>query len=314
MALNKKAAAVIGTGAAVTAASYALTDWMLRMAIDRNSANSLPVNRDENGGDPYAMFREYGQALRDTPHETVEMLSRDGIKLTGHLFEVPSPKRIILAAHGWRSSWYSNYGYSYGFFRDEGCTVLYIEQRGQGNSGGRYIGFGLLERYDIADWLAWIEERFGDSLPVYAVGISMGATAVLMASGLELPGNVRGIVADCGFTSPDAIWKHVVRHDLHLPFLMTGLFSRMISRRLIGMSSSSYSTVDALRVNRLPVLFVHGQDDSFVPVGMTKENYEACTAEKDILIVPGAAHGMSYAVDRERYEEKERQFWQKYDK
>ena len=100
---------------------------------------------------------------------------------------------------------------------------------------------------------------------------------------------------------------------MHIPFLVTDLFSRAMCRRMLGVSPASYSTVDALKTNRVPVLFIHGQEDSFVPVSMTKENYEACTAPKEIMIVPGAIHGMSYAVAKEAYEEKERQFWAKYD-
>ena len=313
MSVNRKAAAIIGAGAAFTAGAYALTEYVLRSAIDRE-AGKLPgtgTGRSEN--DPYAMFDAPGEELRNTPHEKVEITSRDGLKLVGHWFEADRPKRVILAAHGWKASWYRDFGYSYPFLKSEDCSILYIEQRGQGESEGRYIGFGLLERYDVIDWLGWIEQRCGTDIPVYLAGISMGATTVLMAAGQELPPNVKGIIADCGFTSPTAIWKHVARDVMHIPFLVTDLFSRAMCRRILGVSPASYSTVDALKTNRVPVLFIHGQEDSFVPVSMTKENYEACIAPKEIMIVPGAIHGMSYAVAKEAYEEKERQFWAKYD-
>ena len=313
MTVKRKAAAIIGAGAAFTAASYALTDYILRSAIDRNAQKLPGVGAGNYEDSPYARFREWGEQLRDTPHETVEITSRDGLKLVGHWFGAESPKRVILAAHGWKACWYRDFGYSYPFLRDENCSVLYIEQRGQGESEGRYIGFGLLERFDVIDWLGWIEQRCGTEIPVYLLGVSMGATTVLMASGQELPPNGKGIIADCGFTSPTAIWKHVAREGLHLPFLITDLYSRALCRRMIGVSPASYSTVDALKTNQVPVLFVHGQDDTFVPVSMTKENYEACVAPKEIMIVPGAIHGLSYAVAKEAYEEKERQFWSKYD-
>lgn len=313
MKINRTGVAVIGTGAAVTAASYALTDRILRMAIERDAGMWPPIGWRKKGDDPYARFKEPGEELRNTPHETVGITARDGVSLSGHWFEAETPKRVILAVHGWRTSWCRDFGYSYPFLRSEDCSILYIEQRGQGQSGGKYIGFGLLERYDIADWLEWIVSRCGREIPVYLSGISMGATTVLMASGLELPGNVRGIIADCGFTSPKDIWKHVAREDMHLPFLLTDLFSRMMCRRRIGVSSDSYSTLEALRTNRIPVLFIYGQSDNFVPVWMTSENYKACAAPKEIMIVPGAIHGLSYADAKDRYEEKERDFWKKYD-
>lgn len=313
MSVNRKAAAIIGAGAAFTAGAYALTGYVLRSAIDRESGKLPGTGTGRSENDPYAMFDAPGEELRNTPHETVEITSRDGFKLVGHWFEADDPKRVILAAHGWKASWYRDFGYSYPFLKSENCSILYIEQRGQGESEGRYIGFGLLERFDVLDWLSWIEKRCGTQIPVYLAGISMGATTVLMASGQELPPNVKGIIADCGFTSPTAIWRHVARDIMHIPFLVTDLFSRVMCRRILGVSPASYSTVDALRTNKVPVLFIHGQDDSFVPVSMTRENYEACAAPKDIMIVPGAIHGMSYAAAKEAYEEKERQFWAKYD-
>ncbi|MBQ4240848.1 MAG: alpha/beta hydrolase [Oscillospiraceae bacterium] len=313
MAIKKRAAALIGAGAAFTAASYALTDYILRKALDRNAGKLPNTDTSKMKDDPYARFKGPGQQLRNTPHERVEITSHDGLKLVGHWFEHEEPKRVILAAHGWKASWYRDFGYSYPFLKSENCSVLYIEQRSQGESEGRYLGFGLLERFDIIDWLGWLEERCGTEIPIYLAGISMGATSVLMASGEELPPNVKGIIADCGFTSPTEIWKHVAREGMHLPFLITDLYSRILCKRMIGVSPASYSTVDALRKNKVPVLFIHGQDDSFVPVSMTKENYEACAAPKEIMIVPGAIHGMSYAVAKEAYEEKERQFWARYD-
>ena len=314
MSVKKKAAAVIGAGAAFTAASYALTDYVMRKALKRNTGMLPGTDTSKMENDTYAQFKEPGEQLRNAPHERVEIKSRDGLKLVGHWFESEDPKRVILAAHGWKASWYRDFGYSYPFLKSENCSVLYIEQRAQGESEGSYMGFGLLERFDVLDWLGWIEERCGTEIPVYLAGISMGATTVLMASGEELPPNVRGIIADCGFTSPTAIWKHVARDGMHLPFLITDLFSRSMFRRATGMSPASYSTVDAMRVNKVPVLFIHGQEDSFVPVSMTKENYNACVGPKEIMIVPGAIHGLSYATAKEAYEEKERQFWAKYDK
>jgi len=312
MTFKGKTAAVLGAGAVLSGLSYAVTNYVMKLALDREMPK-VPFSGKKDGDDPYAVFDEYAERLENIPHEKVEITSSDGLKLAGHWFEAEHPKRVILAAHGWRSRWSRDFGYSYDFLRQQNCSILYIEQRGQGNSEGRYMGFGITERYDIVDWLNWINDRVGIELPVYLAGVSMGATTVLMASGLELPGNVRGIIADSGFTSPVAIWKHIAQDDMHLPFILENAYSRVVYRKKLGVSAASYSTVDALRTNRIPVLFVHGQDDTFVPVDMTRENYAACTAPKDILIVPGAIHGLSYPVDEKRYQQKEIEFWSRYD-
>ena len=180
------------------------------------------------------------------------------------------------------------------------------------NSGGDTISFGLIERFDCRDWVLWVNEHIGRELPIYLCGVSMGASTVLMASGLDLP-NVHGIIADCGYTSPRAIWKHVANNNLHIAFGLRGAIADEILKQKIQMSSDEYSTTEALRNSQIPVIFIHGADDHFVPVTMTYENYLACASPKRLLIVPGADHGQSSFVERERYEDEVKRFWADFD-
>ncbi len=245
--------------------------------------------------------------------EEVFLTSHDGIRLAGHWYPHPAPKRVILAMHGWRSSWSRDFGFIADFWFEQGCSVLFAEQRGQNNSGGKYMGFGMLERHDCIDWVQWVNGRTGGQYPVYLSGISMGATTVLMAAGLPLAENVRGIIADCGFTSPHAIWKHVTEKNLHLPYLLQGVLANEWCRRQLQIGSKDCSAVDALKQSRVPVLFIHGTDDKFVPVEMTYENYIACAAPKRLFVVPGADHGMSYHIDRPGYQKAVADFWEEFD-
>ena len=245
--------------------------------------------------------------------ERVELTARDGTPLVGHLRRSREPKRFIIAMHGWRSSWYKDFGAVADFWYGNGCDVLYAEQRGQGESGGDIMAYGLLERYDCAGWAAWAAERCGgeEKKPIYIAGVSMGATTVLMAAGLpEVQAKVRGVMADCGFTSPEAIWRHVSENKYHIPY---GFWKKQITRlsaARLGCAPGAYSTVDAMRETTLPALFVHGLDDRFVPPSMTRENYEACAAPlKRLLLVPGARHAMSYLVARDEYERAMLDFW-----
>ena len=180
-------------------------------------------------------------------------------------------------------------------------------------SSGDYIGFGLLERFDCLAWAEWVSEHNPDHLPVYLCGVSMGASTVLMAADLDLPEDIHGIIADCGFTSPSAVWKHIATDNLHLP---TGINSRMaelVFRRNLDMDWDAWTTVDALKHTSLPVLFIHGTDDHFVSVTMTYENCKACAGPHRLLVVPGADHGMSYFIAKEEYEQALKNFWQEYD-
>lgn len=310
----------IGAGLALCgrAISLAITKKMMGVALDRSVTLEEGSEKEKLMQSPelleaMAAAEASAKALENSGCEEVVITAFDGISLVGHWQSCESPKRVIVAMHGWRSSWTSDFGVIADFYRKQDCCVLYAEQRGQGESGGDYMGFGLLERYDCLSWVRWVNERTGGKLPVYLGGVSMGATTVLMATGLDLPSNVCGVVADCGFTSPYAIWKHVSEKNLHLPYGPRSKVVDDICRKRINFGAKDYSCADALAVCKVPVLFVHGTDDRFVPVEMTYENYKACASSKRLLIVPGAEHAMSYLVEQQRYEQAVIDFWSEYD-
>lgn len=309
---------VLAVGTACACAVGAGIKLLLDEALDREEPALFRKDRDSitggfNETDIYKAGQAPAKALREKVTCRVEITNRDGVKLVGHWYPCENAKRVVLAMHGWRSAWYRDFGASSDFWHDNGCSILYAEQRGQGESGGETMGFGITERYDCLDWLAWLEAHTEKELPIYLAGISMGATTVLMAAGLELPDRVHGIMADCGFTSPQDIWRHVAKKNLHIPYdLLRRPIDRMC-RRKIGCGPGDDSTVTALQKNTKPVLLIHGTDDSFVPPEMTLQNYRACKAPCRLLIVSGAEHGVSYLVDREGYEAAVKEFWQEFD-
>lgn len=335
---NDKSKKIIGTGivaagiTAVGAVSHAITKNLVNIAVDREmphkelvegNSNSLPYKAATQavakfkGSEDDTAFREAvaeaSHNLINREHTLVEMMAQDGEKLVGHWFPCDNAKRTVIAMHGWRSSWSNDFGLISEFLQSNHCSVLYVEQRGQGNSGGDYMGLGLLERYDCKDWVNWVNEIQGDVLPIYLAGVSMGAATVLMATGVDLPENVHGVIADCGFTSPYEISKHVVENNLHMSCGLMGEVADALCKKKMQISTREYSTIYAMKQNQIPVLFIHGADDTFVPVNMTYENYKACAGPKELLIIPGAEHAMSYYIDHEKYEKNVRAFWQKYD-
>jgi len=291
--------------------------YMVRLAMDRETPRYVRRELDRVSGSAMgpmmsAMLACGRSHLEKAGCATVETESHDGLRLVGHWLEAPQPKRIIVAMHGWRGSWARDFGLISEFWREQGCSVLFAEQRGQGESGGDHIGFGLLERHDCLRWVNWVNENH-PGLPVYLAGVSMGATTVLMAGGMELPENVRGILADCGYTSAYDIWKHVAEHNLHLRYGLYAASANDLCRKRIDLDARDYSTLDAMAECEVPVLFVHGTDDSFVPISMTYENYKACAAPKRLLVVPGAEHATSWLTDRQAYEKALTEFWESFD-
>ena len=318
--LKKILIAAGAAGAAIAAASaYITTKLLVKTALEREEPPIMKkagkqISGNTSVGEFEKICKGAANRLAEQEHEIVKIISSDGTMLIGHFFPCEKTKRVIIAFHGWRSSWNNDYGLIADFWHDNNCSVVYVEQRGQNNSGGKYMGFGLTERYDCVEWVNWAMCRCGKSLPIYLAGISMGAATVLMAADLNLPSNVHGIMSDCGFTSPKEIWKHVARKNLHILYGIRSAIADAMCRKMIDMASDDYSTVDALKNTTVPVLFIHGTDDHFVPVEMTYENYKACASPKRLLIVPGADHAMSYYMNKKGYERAVLEFWEEFDK
>lgn len=317
---------LVGAGVALAAMSAltvgagAVSNLLLHLALDRKMPRMITNKRERLTGEAAGYSDALLQAERAARYlhrcgcVRVELTARDGTRLVGHWYENPYARRVLVAMHGWRSRWDQDFGLIAPFLHEKGCSVLYAEQRGQNDSGGSHMTFGLLERYDCLEWVRWVQEHTMPGLPVYLAGVSMGATTVLLAAGQELPACVKGVIADCGFTSPHAIWKHVAERNLHLNYALHQSWVDWLCRRRLQMELGSASTVDALRACRVPVLFIHGSDDSFVPVEMTYENYKACAGPKELLIVPGAGHAVSYLTEKERYERALMDFWRKWER
>lgn len=260
----------------------------------------------------YSLCRDEIFAGRDwmeqQAHEEVTVTSHDGLKLAGTFFPRENARGTILMVHGWRGTPITDFGCAMLSYYEKGLNILLVHQRTQGPSEGKFITFGIRESRDVHSWVQWHADRFGKEAPLLITGISMGATTVLMAAGRDFDANVRGIIADCGFTSPWDIIGSVIRSTglPKYPFLpLVGLYTRLFG----GFGLREYSTLEAVKNLKLPVFFAHGQEDSFVPCYMTEQAYEACgSEEKTLLLVPGAKHGTSYLVDRENYERQIRDF------
>ena len=272
------------------------------LRIDRLTANldkmlTRPVYRD---------CREEVLAARDwseqQPHEQVYTTSYDGLKLAATFYPCENARGTIVMFHGWRGSPLADFGVAMSSYFSKGLNLLLVHQRTQGPSQGCFITFGLREQHDVHSWVKWHTQRFGSEAPILLTGISMGASTVLMAAGTPFEANVRGIIADCGFTSPRDIIASVVR-SVKLPTFpfvpLMGLFTRLIA----GFGLREYSTLEAVKHLHLPVFFAHGEADTFVPCSMTKETFAACgSPDKSLLLVPKAGHGASYLLDRDNYE------------
>ena len=300
--------------AVLVAAVFGIAYYLYRMAISRKGVRQKerPLSPERRAIE--RRIREGGAWFWKQNPEFLSIRSRDGLKLYGYFLSRPDAVRTVVCVHGYRASPDRDFGAQTRFLYENGCNLLLVDQRAHGRSEGRAITYGIRERYDVEEWMAFLQTRIRPEQPVYLYGISMGCATVLMASSLSLAGNLRGIVADCGFTSPYDIFRHILTDDMHLPEFPILPAADVFARRLGGFSMKEYSTLDAMRVSRTPVLFIHGADDRFVPTRMSRENFDVCAAEKELWIVEGAAHAESWFIDTDGYRAKLSAFFEKHDK
>lgn len=231
------------------------------------------------------------------PSEEVSVRSRDGLRLKGLFVPNPDSKGTLLLFHGWRSSWKVDFVIALSFYHSLGLDLLLVDQRAQNGSEGKYITYGVREREDLACWVEWAARRLGREKPLFLGGLSMGASTVLMAADFPFDANVRGIVADCGFTSPYDIIRCVASRGKNLPMGAAMAYLDLFARLLAGFRLKEVSTEETLRRTKLPVLLFHGLAYTFVPPEMSRRSYAACAGERELVLVDGAAHGMSYVVN-----------------
>ena len=301
--MNKKI--LIGGGAVIAAAGIAAADILATKIVE--SSVVMP-EEDKNTFPPETNLKH-----QNNPDiENVWVHSFDGTALMGHWYPCEGAVRTVICMHGWHGSWLKDFGDIIDFLHESKCNILLADERGQNSSEGDFMGFALFERYDCLEWVKWVNRTLNVELPVYLYGVSMGSATVMMTAGLKLPPNVKGIIADCGFTSAQDIWRYLTNKNMKLPY------GRLLSRQTefkynkkTGGSGTGHSSMDVLSKCELPVLFVHGSEDDFVPTEMSYKNFEACASDKELLIIEGAGHAVNYRTDPESYEAAVRRLWAK---
>ena len=239
--------------------------------------------------------------IRGMEHADVSVTSFDGLRLCGKYYEYKKGAPIEILFHGYKGT--AERDLCGGVYRcfALGHNALIVDHRAHGRSEGRVITFGIRESRDCLTWIDFVLRRIDRDARIILTGISMGAATVMIASTMELPSNVVGILSDCGYTSARAIIKKVMR-DMRLPANLLYPFARVGARVFGGFDPDALSPLQSMRDCRLPVIFFHGDADGFVPCDMGEENFAACASDaKRMVIIPGADHGLCFPVDMKTY-------------
>lgn len=262
--------------------------------------DEMPANNPQYM--PYAQrLSENVRRLAEIPFEPVYITSFDGLRLYGRFYDTGEDSPVAILFHGYRSTALRDASGGAPFCLKRGISVLLVDQRSHGKSEGRAITFGVRERRDCKSWIDYVISRRGSDVPIILMGVSMGAATVLMAPDLKLPENVKGIVADCPYSSPmDIICT--VSAGMGIPSKLVRPFIWLSARIFAGTDISKSSAVKAAGKSHIPAMLIHGDDDRFVPFDMSLKIAKANTADYELTPIAGAGHGIAYYVDTEAYE------------
>ena len=299
--LLKGTAALAGLLAAAEAGGSA---YLYKRTMKRNNAKTERTMKmagtDWNQYMPLIQKRK--EAMLAQPHEDVYKRSGDGLQLHATYFPQGKQDKIVICFHGYTSQGMSDYIGLSDYYLKRGYSMLLVDERAHGQSEGEYIGFGCLDRIDACAWMDWVISTCGENVQILLHGTSMGAATVLMASGLALPKQVKGIVSDCAFTSPKHVFTHVLHSMYHLPAFPIMQITDFVNRKKAGYGLDECNAAREVQKAKVPILLIHGDADTFVPCSMCDEIESNCASETKKLIVKGAAHAESYYKDMDAYE------------
>ena len=247
-------------------------------------------------------------ALKDT-----FIYAPDGVKLHAFYVEAPQPtKKTALIVHGYTDNAIRMMMIGYMYNKDLNFNILLPDLRYSGLSEGDYIQMGWLDRKDVMQWIEVTNTLYGDSTEMVIHGISMGAATTMMTSGEELPNSVKCFVEDCGYTS---VWNQFCKEldeDFGIPPFPLMYTANWLCKWKYGWSFKEASALNQVAKCKLPMLFIHGDKDDYVPTHMVFELFEQKPEPKEIWVVPNVDHANSYKYEQAAYTEKVKAFTSKY--
>lgn len=294
----------LGAAALGAAGEYALARYFFRRTVIRgNAKQSRTMNMSGTNWEIYIPdIRASKEWLRSQPQEDIFITAYDGLKLHGTYFPCEGSDKAVICFHGYTSEGLNDYSSLAKFYLEQGFHLMIVDERSHGKSEGTYIGFGCLDRRDAKSWIEYVVSRLGESCQIMLHGISMGGATVLMTTGLKLPQQVKAAVSDCAFTSAYEVFQSVLKTMYHLPSFPLMNLADWMAKREAGYGLNECNAKKEVAKSQTPTLFIHGDQDTFVPCSMVYQLYGACHSEKKLLVIPGASHAEAYYKDPAAYE------------
>ena len=267
-------------------------------ALDKEAIDTESDLMRPTAGRYYAFRAPYIDEFDKLDLKELSIISFDNLKLYGYLLE-GDPKEVVICVHGYKSSMQEDFADRIEIYRKRGSTVLLLNDRAHGKSEGKYLALSEHDKRDVARWVDKVNELY-ENPKIYLHGVSMGGATVIHCadSGLK---NVCGIIDDCGFDSILGISSYLIKDVYHLPYFPFGYLAWLWSIIITGISFNTSLGEECVKRSELPILFIHGKEDHFVPCFMSEKMYAAASGPKELHLIEGCGHAAAYMMAKEEY-------------
>lgn len=280
--------------------AYIVGNYFYNLALNPKSDKSLVLDSPTNRSGDIEEDNENEKWLKQVGYKKENIKSEDGLNLNGYIVEKENSNKWAILVHGYTGN-AMQMSYQAERFFNMGFNVLFPDLRGHGASQGDYIGMGWDDRRDIISWINFINAKYANQ-EIVLYGVSMGAATVMMVSGEEdLPSNVKAIIEDCGYTSIKDQFEYQLKAVFNMSSFPILNLASIVTKIRAGYFIEDGSAVEQVKKSKTPIMFIHGDVDTFVPYYMLDELYNVANCEKEKLVIPGAAHAKASDIGGEEY-------------
>lgn len=291
---------------------FVVGNYFYEIVLNPNSSKTFVLGEVEENEQQKESRIQTENWLDEISNDVYITTSNNG-KLKLHAYEIINEKNTdiwSIVIHGYCSQGKDMIYYAKQYY-NKGYNVLILDLRGHGKSEGDYIGMGWHDRLDIIDWTNYLINKNPNS-KIILHGVSMGAATVMMATGENLPNNIKVAIEDCGYTSIWDEFQMQLKVLFNLPEFPVLNAASAVCKIRAGYMLEEGSAVEQVKKSKTPTLFIHGDLDRFVPFEMLEKVYQAASCEKEKLVIKGATHAEASSVNPNLYWETIDEFIEKY--
>lgn len=280
-------------------AYFCIGNYFYNIALNPNTSKTFVLGEPEE-------LTEHEKNIQAEKQEWLSKKSKDvyitSDNLQLHSYQIENEVESdnwVIVVHGYMCQGKDMVSQAKEFYK-RGYNVLIVDLRGHGKSEGNYIGMGWPDRLDVINWSNYIIQQ-NNSCKIILYGVSMGAATVMMATGEKLPTNVKLAIEDCGYSSIWEEFKGQLKTLFNLHTFPVLNAANTVCKIRAGYDIKAGASVEQVKKSKTPTLFIHGDQDKFVPFEMLNKVYENASCEKEKLIIEGATHAQASIVNPDLY-------------